>query len=149
LTDGSSLPAELQNTIDLIWSFDCFVHIEPPQIAQYFREFSRVLAPSGKALIHHANRRNGTLPLGGLRALGRPGKLVYRMISMGLDEWDDGWRSNVSGELVRAMATKAGLVTLRQFNRWDEGNAGVPRYNDRVTLLQKPAAPGPFATSPH
>jgi SAM-dependent methyltransferase len=138
LTEGASLPAELENSIDFIWSFDCFVHIEAPQIAQYFREFSRVLAPSAKALIHHANRRNGTLALGGLRSLGRPGKLVYRMISMGLDETDDGWRSNVSEELIQTMAAEAGLVTLRQFSRWGEGKLGLPRYHDCITLMQKP-----------
>jgi ubiquinone/menaquinone biosynthesis C-methylase UbiE len=139
VTDGSSLPTEIRNSIDFIWSFDCFVHIERPQIELYFREFWRVLAPSGKAVVHHANRRNSTLALGGLRALGRPGKLIYRMISMGLDERDDGWRSNVSAELMSEMAEKAGLLTLRQFNRWGEANAGVPRYNDRITVLQKPS----------
>jgi ubiquinone/menaquinone biosynthesis C-methylase UbiE len=138
LTDGSNLPADLSNSIDLVWSFDCFVHIRAAEMRRYFREIARVLVPGGKAVIHHANRRHATLWLGFLRAFGKRGRMAYRAISMGTSEWQDGWRANVSAKLVVQMARAEGVLVLDQVSRWGERSAhGVPRFNDRVTILEK------------
>jgi SAM-dependent methyltransferase len=138
LTDGSNLPADLSNSIDLVWSFDCFVHIRAADMRGYLREIARVLVPGGKAVIHHANRRHATLWLGFLRTFGKTGRLVYRAISMGTSEREDGWRANVSAKLVVRMARAEGLSVSDQVNGWGElGAYGVPRFNDRVTILEK------------
>ncbi len=52
-SDGRSLPVA-DNSVDRIWSYECFVHINPLDIKGYFHEFRRVLKPGGLALIHHA-----------------------------------------------------------------------------------------------
>lgn len=53
LSDGRTL-AVADDSIDRIWSYECFVHINPLDIKGYFREFRRVLKPGGRALVHHA-----------------------------------------------------------------------------------------------
>lgn len=137
--DGSSLPMDLSNKIDLVWSYDVFVHIARADIRKYLRDVARVLVPGGKAVIHHANRRHTTLWLGFLRQLGSAGTRLYRLISMGSSEWADGWRSEVSARLFSQMAQDAGLTVVKQINSWGEkGKYGIPRFNDRVTILSKP-----------
>jgi ubiquinone/menaquinone biosynthesis C-methylase UbiE len=42
------------NTIDAIWSYDVFVHINATDIEKYLRDFRRLLKPGGFAIIHHA-----------------------------------------------------------------------------------------------
>lgn len=138
VTDGRSLPSSLVSEVDLVWSFDSFVHIEAIDIEHYLVEIHRVLRPGGTAVIHHANRRHATLPLAGLRSWGSGGRLLYRWLSFGLGERKDGWRSAVSAESFRAMARRAGLDVTEQFARWGAGGrCGVPRHNDRVTVMKK------------
>jgi SAM-dependent methyltransferase len=43
-----------KNSIDFIWSYDVFVHINPKDISEYIKEFSEILKPGGVAVIHHA-----------------------------------------------------------------------------------------------
>lgn len=139
-TDGRSLPIELEDGVDLVWSFDSFVHIDPADIRGYLQEIRRVLKPGGTAVLHHAGRRHAALPLAGLRRLGRLGKLAYRVASMGFDEKSDGWRSDVSARLVREMAERAGLRVLEQFTRWGDVKAfGVPRFRDSISVLRRPS----------
>jgi ubiquinone/menaquinone biosynthesis C-methylase UbiE len=139
VTDGRSLPPDIDANVDLVWSFDSFVHIAAPDVGQYLHEIHRVLRPGGMAVIHHANRWHATLGLAGLRSLGRPGRLLYRWLSFGPGERADGWRSAVSARSFRRMAHDAGLDVLEQFSRWGAGDRyGVPRHNDRVTVLKKP-----------
>ena len=40
-------------SLDAIWSYDVFVHINPQDARSYFREFRRILRPGGRAVIHH------------------------------------------------------------------------------------------------
>lgn len=137
-TDGASLPDDLTEEVDLVWSFDAFVHMEADVIGAYLKEAKRVLKPGGMVLIHHGNRRRATLWLSFLRRLGPAGQRIYRMISLGTDEVDDGWRSDVSASDVVRLAEAAGLSVEKQFCRWGEGDRyGVPRYRDRVTILRK------------
>jgi ubiquinone/menaquinone biosynthesis C-methylase UbiE len=53
LGDGRTL-AVPDGSVDGVWSYECFVHINPLDIRGYFHEFRRVLKPGGRALIHHA-----------------------------------------------------------------------------------------------
>jgi len=42
------------NSIDYIWSYDVFVHINPTDIEKYIAEFQQILKPNGCGIIHHA-----------------------------------------------------------------------------------------------
>lgn len=139
VTDGTTLPAALRERVDFVWSFAAFVHMSAAVTRAYLGEIASVLRPGGVAIVHHPGRRHSTLALGGLCRLGSPGRLAYRYVSMGFDEREDGWRSNVSGPVVREAAQAAGLVVERQARGWGDG-CGVPRHRDLITTLRKPAA---------
>jgi ubiquinone/menaquinone biosynthesis C-methylase UbiE len=146
LTDGSSLPAGLDGQLDLIWSFDSFVHIAPQEIASYLRDFRRVLKPGGAAVIHHANRFHYTLWLAGMRKWGTAWTYLYRTLSIGMQECVDGWRSPVSRQLFARLARESGLDILEQFQRWGAGGRyGVPRHNDLITVMRRPTGSDPKA----
>lgn len=58
LTDGRSLPGVEADSVDFIWSYDVFVHINPTDTDRYLSEFARVMKVGSYASIHHA----GTYP---------------------------------------------------------------------------------------
>jgi len=147
LSSGHDLPPGLTGRVDFIWSFDAFVHMGRREVGLYLHEMNRVLAPGGYAVIHHANRRHATLWLGFLRRLGPQGIELYRRISLGSRKDDDGWRGNVSAHLFACLAAAAGLIVEKQLVWWQDG-FGVPRFNDRVTILFKPIRLIPGAISP-
>ncbi|QSR88130.1 class I SAM-dependent methyltransferase [Methylacidiphilum caldifontis] len=136
VNDGLSLGMLEDQSIDFIWSFDAFVHMDASVIQSYFYEFKRVLKKNAKAIIHHGGRNHLSLFLGFLKDLHPNTRKLYRWISMGYSNDDDGWRSVVSKELVLKMAKKARLTVEKQIQRWGKGNIfGVPRYNDWITIL--------------
>lgn len=55
LWDGKSLKWVKSNSIDFIFSFDSFVHIEQQFFLTYLDEFSRVLKAWWSVVIHHSN----------------------------------------------------------------------------------------------
>jgi SAM-dependent methyltransferase len=46
-----------ESSVDYVWSYDVFVHINPTDIKKYVSEFQRILKPGGIAIIHHAGNR--------------------------------------------------------------------------------------------
>jgi SAM-dependent methyltransferase len=54
LTDGRSLPGVEDASVDFVWSYDVFVHVNPTDTDRYLAELSRVLKHGGHASIHHA-----------------------------------------------------------------------------------------------
>ena len=138
--DGSSLPDDLTGQIDVVWSFDSVVHIAPADIQSYLQHIQRVLKSGGVAVLHHANRRHSTLRLAGIRHWGPRFTYLYRLLSIGNEERIDGWRSPVSERLMRRMARKAGPEVIDQLQYWGDARCGVPRHNDRITVLRKPEA---------
>jgi SAM-dependent methyltransferase len=142
VNDGTTLPFLEPTSVDFIWSYDSFVHMEKDTIQSYFLEFARVLRPGGRAVIHHAGRRHLMLPLSWLDRFGTPGQWLYRVLSMKRDTagGDDGDRSHVSGRLVRRMARRAGLAVLFQGDTWgDEDQYTCKRFNDLITRMEKRA----------
>ncbi len=138
VTDGSSLPGIAAGSVDFVWSFDSFVHMDPSVVEQYFHEIKRVLRPGGRAVIHHAGRKHRWLWLGRIRHHAPFLRSLYARISMGDWYGDDGWRSNVSPELVGEISDKAGLTLLSQDRNWGEGGRyGVKRYGDIVSTLRQ------------
>ena len=55
VNDGISLDFIENNSIDFIFSWDSFVHIESDETKSYIAEFSRVLKEEGYGFIHHSN----------------------------------------------------------------------------------------------
>lgn len=130
------------NNVNFVWSFDSFVHMEPEHIASYMREMARVLVPGGRACIHHAGRANAWLWLGGVRSHAKWLRRLYALLSMGVIKDDDGWRSNMSGELFRRLAEDAGLKVVAQQRFWGPGLARQPAVGglDWAAVQHRPAA---------
>jgi SAM-dependent methyltransferase len=55
LGDGKGLSAVPDKSVDQVFSYDVFVHLQHWDIYNYLTEMRRVLKPGGKAVIHHAN----------------------------------------------------------------------------------------------
>lgn len=108
-TDGRSLVGVADASIDRVWSFDVFVHIDADDAAGYIGELRRVLRGGGIAVIHH-----------------------------GKDPSLGGWRSNLTQERFTALAREGGFEILEQFDRFDHGGRTheVGRYGDIVTVLR-------------
>ena len=94
LGDGRTLAVPDQ-TVDFIWSFDVFVHVNPIDARSYFKEFFRVLKPGGRAVIHHpgAQRLNPS-------------------------------RSDLTDAMVRSFCEEAGLRVVVQTPRYTDHNPG-------------------------
>jgi ubiquinone/menaquinone biosynthesis C-methylase UbiE len=54
VNNGNNLPHIKDNSQDLVFSFDSFVHIHKNVIDDYVGEIYRVLKPGGKSYIHHS-----------------------------------------------------------------------------------------------
>jgi len=57
--NGENLPTIESGSIDRVWSFDVFVHINKAQFSSYVAEFARVLKPGGVGLLHHGSSGGG------------------------------------------------------------------------------------------
>jgi ubiquinone/menaquinone biosynthesis C-methylase UbiE len=110
--DGRTIDVP-DDSIDVIWSFDVFVHINPLDAQTYFREFRRILRPGGHALIHH----NGALlPSSGSQP---------------------GWRSDLTEEMVREFIQENDLHLVSQIH------SELVKKADTVTVFEKPARAQP------
>ncbi len=88
---GSGCDIDLpEQSVDAIWSYDVFVHINPVDTRAYFREFGRILKPGGCAVIHH------------------PGPPTSNAIRK------QAWRSDVTDQMVRHFVTESGLELVKQ-----------------------------------
>ncbi|MGV0716355.1 class I SAM-dependent methyltransferase [Mycolicibacterium sp. XJ662] len=137
LGDGTSLPVA-DSSVDFVWSFDSFVHMDPDVVRSYVFEIGRVLRPGGSAIVHHADKRPRSLTLTPLTSrLGTVGRVVQQIASQGRLR-DDGNRSNVTGQMVADWAASAGL-TVAQTDSWgDSGKYNVRKYRDLLSVLHKP-----------
>ncbi|MCZ6837630.1 MAG: class I SAM-dependent methyltransferase [Planctomycetota bacterium] len=141
VNDGQTLPEVDDSSVDFIWSYDAFVHMNRATIESYFGEIRRVLKPGRKAIIHHAGRRHAFLWLRFLRETGAFGSGIYKYLTVGRLKQHDGWRADVSRTLVRAIAKKQGLIVEDQVNTWgQQGEFGIPAFFDAITILTKPGS---------
>lgn len=134
LTDGASLPGVGDASVDFIWSFDSFVHMERDVIDAYLHEFRRVLRRGGTFTIHHAGKTDWTLRLVPLTSrLGTVGRVAQRLVSQRRLR-DSGRRADVSREQVSRLAAGAGLTILTQRRTWGpHGEFSVAKYGDWIT----------------
>lgn len=115
LSTGHQLPRYVGGTMDFVWSYDSFVHMDRNVISGYLKEMRRVLKVGGRAILHHANIEN---------------------LDDHVQAEHQGWRSQMNAKLMRQLAEDAGLEVVSQFVYWDEaGKLGVPRFGDRITHL--------------
>ena len=109
--DLACLPAD---HFTLVFSYDAMVHFDDEVVFSYCRELARVLAPGGRALIHHSNWT------------GTPG---------GSYTTNPHWRNFMSYRWLAHRAVKAGLRVVTQVViPW-----GTFVDLDAVSLLEKPA----------
>ena len=101
------------NSVQFIWSFDSFVHIEPDITAAYMAEFARVLSPGGRCVIHH------------------PGTPSFSQRA-------NGGRSELTSQLVARLASGHGLAVLSQVDSWGPGlRSNTKLFADCVSTLEK------------
>lgn len=118
--DGRSLPVA-DASMDLIWSFGSFVHIDPQDVEAYLAEFRRVLRPGGRFVVHHAGWPEWSCPL------------IARHIAKG--EWRPfGGRVPMSAEGFASIATHHDLSVDEQVRTWGEVNEFGLAFNDVVTI---------------
>ncbi len=114
--NGEDLHTLDSESIDGVWSFDVFVHINKPQFSSYVAEIARVLRPGGVGVLHHGS------------SAGTHG----------------GWRSDVTTADVGDFLRSQGLIVERQLQNWDDNGrtfeAGL--YQDTLTCFRKPSGGG-------
>jgi SAM-dependent methyltransferase len=108
---GRDLSAVPDATIDAIWSFDVFVHINRAEVESYAPEFARILRPGGLGVIHHGS-------VGGASG---------------------GWRSNMTADAFRKILVGHGLCPLRSLAHWSDGTSVHHlQYGDLITIFVRP-----------
>lgn len=110
---GQDLAGIDSNSVDALWSFDVFVHINQAEVERYADEFNRVFKPGAIGIIHHGS-------VGG---------------SLG------GWRSNLTHSAMLDLLKKRGFEIIASFKEFQHD--GVTHqtglYEDVVTVFRKPA----------
>jgi ubiquinone/menaquinone biosynthesis C-methylase UbiE len=114
LASGSRLSFLDDSSVDFIWSYDVFVHINPVDTERYLEEFERVLVPGGYGVIHH------------------PGTTYASP-----EDRKSGWRSHMTDRLFARLAAKAHLQVVEQ------SGALVHRQGDVITVITKPGGRNP------
>lgn len=110
--DGCSLNSISAGELTLAYCFDAMVHFDSDVVRAYLKEFFRVLAPGGKAFVHHSNITSN--PTGSYRDT-------------------IGWRNFMSKELFAHYCAKEGFQVLHQrLLDW------CAPQSDCLTLFQKP-----------
>jgi len=123
VNDGISLPIE-SASVDLVWSFGAFVHIELPEIDRYLGEVRRVLRPGGRFVIHHAGRSERPEDH---RAETEPGGSP-----------DAGLRSEVSARQFAEVTADNGLVVDQQIWHWGPRCEFGLAFRDVISIGTRP-----------
>jgi ubiquinone/menaquinone biosynthesis C-methylase UbiE len=110
VNSGSDLAQVPDRSIDVIWSFDVFVHINETDVEKYAQEFARVLKPGGRGIVHHGSAGSAK----------------------------GGWRGDLTAVEFAAMLGRNGLRVVEQFDSWKDGDErfDVSLYGDVVTVFE-------------
>jgi ubiquinone/menaquinone biosynthesis C-methylase UbiE len=108
---GCDLLGVPDDSVDALWSFDVFVHINREEVERYADEFRRVMRAGAIGIIHHGSV-GGTL---------------------------GGWRSNLTHEAMLNLLKQRGFEIVNSFKEWKDGEtthqAGL--YQDVVTVFTR------------
>lgn len=102
--DGRGLHPIADQTVDLVFSFGVFVHLEPWDFFNYLRESHRILRPGGRAIVQHPD----TFSDHGWRQFSEvdlPGQLGKHKLF--------GSFNVMTPELMEAFVSRAGLILVR------------------------------------
>ena len=114
VNNGNDLPGIKDNSQDLVFSFDSFVHIHKNVIEDYISEIYRVLKPGGKAYIHHSWLLGGE-------------DFSFLNIS---------GRSSMTPDVFKSMVEGSGMKVVEQKTIKFEG-VGVWNGTDSITIFEK------------
>jgi ubiquinone/menaquinone biosynthesis C-methylase UbiE len=116
VNDGARLDAVADSSIDSVWSFDVFVHINSTEVEKYVQEFRRVMKPGSRAVIHHGQ-------LGGKAG---------------------GWRSDLTTETLNQILARNGFAVIEQFTKWTDNGQEFPvgKYDDQITIFERSTEAG-------
>ena len=114
--DGRSFPGVEDNSVSAVFSYDAMVHFEMLDVNEYLRESARILRPGGMVLLHHSN---------------------YSAAPENAYKSSPHWRNFMSAELMRYLASRAGLDVLDQ-TVIDWGGRRKFFQLDCISLLQLP-----------
>jgi len=106
--DGKSLSFVKSKTIDFIWSFDTFVHISPNDVAEYLKEFSRVMKKNAIAIIHHGKSGN-----------------------------PEAWRSTLTDSMFDSFLKDNGLELIKRTETWGNDNQYRLTHKDSISIFTK------------
>lgn len=122
VVDRPTLPVELDQRLDFVYSFDVFVHLDLHTQWSYIQDFVRVLKPGGRAFIHTANLAQEE----GWKRFASQG--AYRV---------EGFYF-VIPEMVRELCARAGLRIVEEMSA-GPGTGNFYYERDYLVLLEKPA----------
>ncbi|MGH7114553.1 MAG: class I SAM-dependent methyltransferase [Stellaceae bacterium] len=111
-TSGCELGSVANRSIDALWSFDVFVHINCREAAEYVREFARTMRPGAVGVVHHGSGSGS----------------------------HGGRRSDLTTADFTRLLTEHGFEISDQFDRWTEGDRShtVGLYQDVITVFRLP-----------
>jgi ubiquinone/menaquinone biosynthesis C-methylase UbiE len=112
VNDGKTLSGIETSSIDYVWSFDSFVHIEEPEVRSYARELRRVMKPQSMGVIHH------------------PGSPTP-------EQKASGCRSALDGKKFGTILAENGLHVIRQTSEWGDG-CNMQLTGDVLTVFARP-----------
>jgi len=115
VNDGRTLPVA-DRSVNLVWTFGTFVHIDPQDIQSYMGEVGRVLRPGGRFVIHHA----------GISGWTRRKSLLM------------GFRSDMTAERFAEIVLQNHLVLDSQWRRWGANDRFGLAYDDVITIGRSP-----------
>ncbi len=108
---GKDLSEIRTESIDALWSFDVFVHINTAEVASYIHEFRRVMRHGSIGAIHHGIN-------GGING---------------------GWRSDLMTADLHGFLKKENFDIIDHFETWNDRGLVYPvgLYRDELTIFQK------------
>jgi SAM-dependent methyltransferase len=140
VNDGRSLPVK-DSSLDLVWSFGVFVHIDEPEIAAYMAECQRTLRPGGRFVIHHTGWSDWSFSLLSMtRFLGPVGGRVRRRI-LRVGRRNRAGRAPMSSARFAQLAAEHGFVVDRQVRTWGSRRQFSLTYSDVISVGTKSVQP--------
>lgn len=112
VNDGSSLTSIGDNSVDFVWSFDTFVHIEESELKSYAKELYRVMKRHTSGCIHHSDRPDQ-------------------------NQKNNGCRSSVTADMFKRIFINNGFYIIKQVDSWGS-NCNVKMAGDMISVFVKP-----------